>query len=196
MSSICSHCGNEFIKKSPTHRYCSNKCAFISRIKISDNGCWDWLGPKCHKYGSIGIYIDDCKNQVVRLVHRFSYEFYRGEIPKGKYVCHICDNPLCVNPEHLFLGTQFENMQDCIKKGRFTKHKPTDFERQMHTQLMRGINNPKAKLTSVQVIEIYRDILSSNGELAAKFGVSRSTISRIKTGKIWGYIQAINHKNS
>lgn len=90
--------------------------AYLSRvIKSSDDKCWDWNSNKnIHDFGYAVI---PFKKERLK-AHRFSYEYYIGPIPKGKFVCHKCDNPRCTNPKHLFLGTNLENIQDCIDKGR------------------------------------------------------------------------------
>jgi len=83
------------------------KNKFLSKFVQGDpNECWEWLGSK--NKGGYGN-------------HRLSYEYFIGHIPKGLCVCHKCDNPGCVNPNHLFLGTYKENMQDCKIKGRICK---------------------------------------------------------------------------
>ena len=79
-------------------------------IAKTDN-CWKWLGPMSGCYGSInGI-----------KAHRYSFEYHYGPIPKGLQVCHTCDVPPCVNPEHLFIGDQKDNLRDCSRKGRHAK---------------------------------------------------------------------------
>jgi hypothetical protein len=76
--------------------------------------CWEWLATKNNKgYGRIQV------NGKSRLAHRISYGLKNGEIPRGLEVLHKCDNPLCVNPKHLFLGTHKDNLQDMAKKGRW-----------------------------------------------------------------------------
>jgi hypothetical protein len=87
---------------------------FFEKVKRSD-GCWEWLAKKNNKgYGMFG----GTKAEGFSLAHRVSYEFARGKIPKGKWALHSCDNRGCVNPDHLFLGRNIDNVQDMHRKGR------------------------------------------------------------------------------
>lgn len=92
----------------------------LQRInKNKENDCWEWTGgTQSRGYGITGI----PKTRKKIVTHRASYEAFIGEIPKGLYVCHKCDNPPCCNPNHLFVGTQKENLQDMVRKGRCNPH--------------------------------------------------------------------------
>lgn len=112
------------------------------------------------------------------LAHRHAYELAFGAIPEGQLVLHRCDNPACCNAEHLFLGSQLDNMSDRLVKGRFT------------TQA-KGENNASAKLTDADVLEIRR--LVSEGtyqkDVAEQFGVSQPLISMIALRKNWRHLK-------
>ena len=89
--------------------------SFFEKIDKSDdeNGCWKWQAAlDGNDYGIFCVFKTNFR------AHRFSYEWHKGLIPKGMMVCHTCDNPPCVNPDHLFLGTAKDNAQDMVKKGR------------------------------------------------------------------------------
>lgn len=136
---------------------------FLRRVNKTD-GCWLWSGA--HYGGGYGA-IPVCRNGKwgTGYAHRVSYELYRGPIPSGLYVCHACDNRLCVNPDHLWLGTHQENQADMGRKGR--THSP-------------------AKVLSDADVARIRELLAEGRlyqrEIAAQFGVGRTLISRIGTG--------------
>ena len=88
------------------------KKRFNKKYTIRDNGCWEWTN------GAPGSYQNFRVGSKVMGAHRASYTIFHGEIPDGMMVCHTCDNPRCVNPEHLFLGASKDNTQDMMKKER------------------------------------------------------------------------------
>jgi DNA modification methylase len=143
---------------------------------IKADACWEWKGKKQNKgYGRILI---DGKEISA---HRISWEIHFGPIPEGLMVCHHCDNPGCVRPDHLFLGTMQDNWQDSSDKGRnpiFNKH--------LHQA--KGENHGRAKLTEVQVTEIREKYSKGNTSysiLAKEYGVSHNVIGQIIHKKIW-----------
>jgi len=88
---------------------------FLEKVIRKNGECWEWDGFRSPAgYGM--IYSNISKGPIC--AHRYSYEFYKGPIPNGMYVCHKCDNPECCNPDHLFIGTNSENIIDCLKKNR------------------------------------------------------------------------------
>jgi hypothetical protein len=134
--------------------------------RIPEGGCWVWMGTTTVRgYGQI-------EHKTKKLyAHRASYEAFVGPIPQGMYVCHTCDNVSCVNPNHLFLGTQKQNLQDMARKGRST----------------RGEKNPGAKLTEEQVNQI-RTMDGTCSFISKIFNVSSSSISAIKRKERWSYV--------
>lgn len=141
---------------------------FFSYAKKT-SACWLWQrSTDTHGYGQ--FYIGKKKH----VAHRFSWTVMRGAIPSGLCVLHRCDNPPCVNPQHLFLGTQADNIHDMLAKGR------------MRSYFCAGEKNHSAKLTAAQVAEIRkRRGLQTQRETGAEFGVTRKTIGRIQRMEGW-----------
>lgn len=115
----CQRCGREFQSRNDYKpRFCSGTCIlpdgrsrFTAAIKKTDDGCWMWSVPS-DRYGTIRV-----DGRTVK-AHRYSWELAHGAIPSGMSVLHKCDRPLCVNPDHLFLGSQRDNVRDMASKGR------------------------------------------------------------------------------
>ena len=139
--------------------------------------CWRWKGASGNRgYGMFAMKLNG--RWMPMSPHRVSYLLTKGAIPKGLYVLHLCDNPSCVNPDHLRLGTQQENMNDFWMRG----HRGGKGVRRNVCE-----KNPHAKLTETDVQAIKERIM--NGEkqrdVANDYDVNQSTISDIKNNKLW-----------
>lgn len=136
-----------------------------------NSGCWLWDSTVkvtgTNNSQLRGMFSLDGK---VQKASRVSWRLYCGEIPDGREVCHRCDVPLCVNPEHLFLGTHAENMADAGRKKR------------MHR--IAGEAHHNARLSADDAAHI-RNSTDGAGNLARRYGVHRTTIHRVRTGKLW-----------
>ena len=151
------------------HRKHTVKTFWEKVDKTSD--CWFWT---CYlnRVGGYGVFNMNNKSY---FAHRLSYTIHYGKIPEGKNVCHKCDNPSCVNPEHLFLGNQKENCSDSIIKGRNS----------------RGEISGASVLTDDLVIKIRKEYIPNKigaGRLAKKYSVAKSTIQRVLNRKTWRHI--------
>lgn len=137
--------------------------------------CWEWQGyTDANGYGRVGVV------GYRYYTHRLSYLLAYGEIPNGLHVCHACDNPRCVNPDHLWLGTHLDNIADRTRKGRTVTNGP------------RGEAHPFAKLTSPLVKELrtrYGAGGISQSQLAREYRISQSTMTRALRGNTWAHIK-------
>lgn len=142
-------------------------------IPLDRDCCWMWLAYKSAQgYGQFRL------SKAIQKAHRVSFEINIGPIPEGLFVCHSCDNPPCVNPDHLFLGTNWDNTHDKVLKGR--------------AQRLQGESHGRSKLTSSDVIDIRARLATGNSSqqaIASLFGVNRSIVSSILRGKLWKHIQ-------
>ena len=149
----------------------SLKQRFDEKYIIDEStGCWNWKKTSGRRYGS--MWLDDKRQQA----HRASWQLHIGEIPEGLCVLHKCDNTKCVNPNHLFLGTQTDNMQDMVKKGR----------RNENNKAKPGELHHNAKLNLIDVINIRamsHDIKID--DLVGMFDVKKEQIRRIATAERW-----------
>lgn len=144
----------------------------VSKVEARDNGCWEWTGATdLQGYGRIKSHGKSLR------VHRLTYEIFVGSILDGMYILHRCDNRICVNPEHLVVGTQRDNIRDMYAKGRGVDNS--------------GENHGKAILTKDQVVEIL-DLLQrgySQKEIGQMYHVNSATINSIANGKSWKCVQ-------
>lgn len=136
-------------------------------VEVLESGCIEWTGYRTEQgYGQLW----NGKRRI--MAHRASWEEKNGKIPEGMHVCHKCDNPPCINPEHLFLGTDFDNMRDKIEKGRQAK------------------GSQLGKLSEDDVVSIKRKIGKVlQKDIAKEFGVSAATIYYIEKGKTWKHVR-------
>lgn len=137
-----------------------------------NSGCWLWLGS-ADKNGYGKIYVDGQS----RLAHRISYALHCHEIPDGAHICHKCDTPSCVNPNHLFLGDHRSNMADKKRKGRASS--------------LKGEGNGRALLTEAQAIEIIALLAAgkiSVMALSRRLQVSYDAIYKIREGRNWRHL--------
>jgi transposase-like protein len=138
-----------------------------------NTGCQLWLGANKNGYGYLKI------NQKKVYAHRLAWELANGPIPDGHYVCHRCDNPSCINPAHLFVGTPTENSEDMRRKGRSTDGQPRPY--------LFGERHTNAKYTDAQV----RAVLADSGrtvDIARRHGMPPNTVSGMRNGKSWRHL--------
>lgn len=139
-----------------------------------NTGCWLWTGAIHH--GGYGVIWRDGRNHHA---HRISYELHIGPIPDDLFVCHTCDVRICVNPDHLWLGTALDNNRDRERKGR--GNPPS----------LKGERAPAAKLTRQDVIDIRRS-REPHYVLAARYGMSRSALRAARAGQSWSHLNHIH----
>lgn len=145
--------------------------ALVDPATITRDGCWIWRGGwKGNGYGSFNL------NGKTAPAHRAAYILFNHAAPGPLDVCHRCDNRACVNPDHLFLGTRLENMQDCKRKGRIARGD--------RINARKGEDGPGAKLTWDQVNAI-RASEEPSKVLATRFGVTNDNINRIRRNDTW-----------
>lgn len=175
----CLRCGVT-VPRGPNYKgrkYCSIACAKLaSRVDHEDfwakvhkgERCWIWMGTK-HRYG----YGACAKRYGDTRAHRAAWKYINGPIPEGKVLCHKCDNKLCVNPFHLFVGTQKDNMADNKAKGKSSY----------------GERSWNAKLTDALVLEI-RGLkgTATQLEIAGRYGMSQASIGHIMSGRTWKHL--------
>lgn len=149
--------------------------SFRQRVgKPNENGCMIWKGAKT-KSGYGQVCVSAARPRITLYAHRVAWILAHGDVDAKLFVCHKCDTPSCVNPDHLFLGTCADNVKDMVRKGRSAK----------------GERHSHAKLTDDEVREIRR--LRQDGwlqrDVAKRFGVAPSQISMITHGKTWKHVK-------
>lgn len=177
----CRFCGKRFWSKPSAVRrgsglYCSKQCVHSDRVLPPERfwkrvnktqGCWIWTGGKDSAgYGQISV------RRKKERTHRLAWLLTLGRIPKGMFVCHKCDNPSCVNPAHLFLGSNRDNMEDKIRKKRHVF----------------GERTPNSKLTVGDVRFIRSCKSMTHVEMAKIFGVCSQTIDSVVNHKNWAHV--------
>lgn len=147
------------------------KHQILEKVQIdNESDCWIWPNNIFNNgYGAIGIIINGVRKW--KPVHRVAFEVFKSPIQERMFVLHKCDNKRCVNPEHLHLGTQQDNMNDMVQRGRSLK----------------GEINPQAILTKEQAIEVKYGNTPTR-VLTKKFGVHRDTIRSIRKGINWSWL--------
>lgn len=156
-------------RKSPAER--------LWRYVTKTDGCWIWTGYKNNKgYGLLHAGSQCAGTRRMLLVHRLSYEIHFGEFPQDALICHRCDVPACVNPDHLFIGTDHDNIVDSVKKNRWG-----DRARRGAAHHAARLDAGTARLIQFQ----YLDGGLTKRALAAKHGVHTSTITKIIDGSHW-----------
>lgn len=145
------------------------RATLLSRVEmIPESGCWIWVGAVDGSgYGKIKIASIEWKS------HRLSYALFNGPIPDGFNVCHRCDVPSCANPEHLFVGTQSDNIMDMHVKRR--------------QHLMLGVETNSAKLTEAQVLSIFKSTEVSSVP-AKKYGITSAAVRAIRRRENWAWL--------
>jgi HNH endonuclease len=143
---------------------------YFDKYAVKQEECWDWKGI----IDSTGYTVLGIRPHIKG--HRASWIIHKGPIPIGMNVCHSCDNRKCTNPEHLWIGSQKENIQDKIKKGRANTPKGSD------------LKQAKLKEEDVEYIKILLIEGLTCGDIARYYEVSRKIISRIKNGETWKHV--------
>jgi hypothetical protein len=191
----CEHCGKEArIFRSPSAacepRFCNRACSTAWRRVIREEDvarfwsnvdktgtCWVWTGARNVRRMGYGATSLGGKNTPA---HRASWRLTNGEIPSGMFVCHRCDNPPCVRPDHLFLGTHGENMRDMMSKNRYAKHR----------DLPRGEAHPGAVWTEAMVRAARERVRAGerHADVAKDMGVSKSVVTAAVARKTWRHV--------
>lgn len=181
---VCDWCRKEFKAVKGTQRFCRDECKFWPKVDRSGgpDACWQWTS--CLNDSGYGYFWSPNKHYTS--AHRFSYTLACGPIGAGLFIMHSCDNPKCVNPQHLRPGTAADNVRDRDAKERQARGK----DRTKFLNRTNGERNANAKMTDELVMQICRDGLEGlfPGEIAKKHGFSSTNVSRILRGESWKHL--------
>lgn len=175
------------IKKFPSgNEFCFSDydyTRFTAFVKISDSGCWEWQGSKVRgDYGNFGAWSVTKNRYHMTRAHIWSYVFHKGEAPNGSVIMHKCDNPSCVNPEHLEYGSYKDNSQDAISKGRNAKGSNV---------VSKALKETGRPLSEDTVKEIWK--LSKTGinqrEIANKLDIHFVNVCRVLKRQTWAWVE-------
>jgi len=142
----------------------------LTWIVDEKTGCWNVNSHYQYSNGYYALYVSGKRE----MAHRFVYERHFGTIPDGMLVCHHCDNPRCVNPEHLFLGTDAGNAEDKIKKGRANPPK--------------GEEHNRSAFTNEEIAYIREHAEISNSEMARRMKVGKAAIYKVRSRRTWKHL--------
>lgn len=165
--SVCLACSRE-----------DTQARFWKKVRRGE-GCWEWTGYRQSPvYGGHGLFRRGDGRVGMHGAHRASWEIHNGPVPTGLFVLHRCDNPPCVRPDHLFLGTQSDNVRDMDAKGR------------RRVRPLHGEANPSARLTEALVLELRERNKGGEGyrRLARAFGISTATVQDAVSGRTWRHV--------
>lgn len=142
-----------------------------------NSGCWLWIdAPDSHGYGVL----QTGKRTSIK-AHRLSHILHKGPVPRGKLVCHHCDNTICVNPEHIYAGTSKQNNEDMHRRGRHRPSRNGLFGESQHTAVLTDASATEA----LQLLLVER---VNPAIVATRFGVGRTTMQKLRDGLTWRHL--------
>lgn len=179
----CVTCSAEFVPTGPKNRWCSLKCRMMDGIDQTGgpDSCWPWKGLRDDNgYGLVGI------KHRSRFAHRITFAAFNNvEIKPSEVVRHRCDNPICCNPRHLDIGSQKDNVEDMVRRGR----------QQDYSNVLKGQNHKLATITDQQALEIFQ-ANGSLGGIARRFGVTQNIVERIRYGFTWNHVTGLPRRRT